>query len=542
MTFADMPLVTGGVVSLLAAGALARGWDRPFDQSEFIPADVDFFIHVDDPASARERLEQLGLGVAAAEVFGDGAIGDAWRALAASAGMSEKAMFDALLGGNATFAFRRKEPDGIDWVIVASIDDDAWGTFARRLELRIGAPVHGIAMLSLPEHEIALARIAPLVIAGPRASAHDGLLAESLALVAGVSDHSLRSDLGTLQPEKLGNGEGGIFIRHAPPLGGISAFAVDLGREILVLRHASRFANSPFGDAPRPTTLDRAFFDRLGEGAISVLAQPLEMPTGPLAAFVRARLPHGALTPQVEENLGERLYWVVSERPPVAADAAQGMPLLDLVLVVEVRDGGAGIAQLDGLCSGLARVLVEFAPQDQRIEIPAPDAQQLRPDDIRRMEIGPALARLYPRLIDPKAVSLNWMTVSGTNGQWWVVGTGEEAVARIGASLPAAMDNAEHNREIELDWQFGMVRGAEAAEHLRRLGARLSGMMPDQPQDARAVDGVIEFVSSLLGRMDRCIWKANLPGQNRVRSTWVLHFHEESEGADRIELRAVDRR
>lgn len=545
-------MCVAALATVLSPGAAGSGWDRPFDGAEFVAADVDFFVHINEPASLRDRLARRGIDLGAGGAVPGAAMMDAWAALARSAGLSERQLFDDLFGQGVTFAFRRGQGDRIDWVAIATINDEMWADFTRRLDLRIGAPVHGIAIHALHEQELAFARLSPIVIAGPRvAAASGGLLAESLALVSGTANHSLARDEALAPAIKLGDGEIGLFARHAPPLGGSSVVVGDLGRDLFVARHASAFANSPFGESPRPSSIRRALFNALGEESVCVLAQPLEMPTGALAAFVRARLPQGALTPAVEENLGERLLWIVAERKAHAAEAAKGAAPLDLVLVIEVRDPSIATAQADALCGGLAQVITDLVlAADERVRPTLPDFAQQPPDAVRRIEIGPALAQLFPRLVDPKTVSLNWTTVNGSQGTWWVVGTGDQAVASIAATLIADLpiEGAMDDRAIDLDWQFGVARGPQAAAHIERLGDRLAALSPGGETNERgrveksAIEGITEFLASALGAVDRCYWKAELPGQNRVRSTWVFHFDKESPGPDDGDPRAVDRR
>jgi hypothetical protein len=516
-----------------------RGWDRPFDGAEYIPANVEFFLHVEDPAAVRARLEHHALRSAAAEVVANGALAQAWRNLAAAAGLDERDMFGLLLRDDATFAFRRTERGDVDWVAAAEVDAEAWARFAGTLEFRIGAPVHGAPVLTLPEQEISFARLASIVVAGPSDAVENGLFADALALVAGAGEGSLADDDDLMYALKLGEGDIGLFIRHAPPLGGTSALAADLGQMMLVLKHASSFANSPFGDSPRPTSVDRSLLRRLSEQATCVVAQPLEMPAGPLATFIRARLPQGALAPDVEDNLGERLFWLFVERPPPAQEPHAKARLLDLVLAVEIRDGPRGREQIDALCAGLAHLLNEIAFIGEK---PVEEMTTRHDGELRTLPIGRALARLYPGLIDAQAVSLDWLTVEAPNASWWVLGSSGESVRAVAEVLPLPEVSEDQGRPLDLDWQLGFIRAQPAAAHIDRLRQALAKALPAETRDGRALDSVARIVATTLREADRCIWRAELPSRNSLRSTWVLHFLDESHQEGDVELRAVDRR
>ncbi len=516
----------------------------PFDNAAIIPKDVQIFLHIESPAGLMNRRSAQPLLAAATEMLEQGAIAQAWTALAQSAGMKEAELLQLLLSDGLTLSFRRDEVSGeFDWVALAPVDDAAWSAFARRVDFRAQAPILGVAISTLPEQEIAFARVSPLLIAGPRASVGKGLFRDVLSLALEESDaQPLSKDAVMAHAVKLGEAEIGIFLRHDEPLGGASAAAIDLGDKAIIARHTSQFANSPFGDAPRPATLELPVFDRLADASIAVLAQPLEMPTGPLASFIRARLPQGALSPELEENLGERCYWVVVER---SVDGDDGdSDLVDIVVVIEVRDPEPAPAQIDSLCAGLGAVLDDLANVGAE-DAPKSDFTDRLRGELRTLPIGQAAERLMPALVAADDVSLNWLTTSGPDGHWWVTGSGAEAVHAIAAAL-ARVDNvselAEHE-PIDLDWQFGFVRGPEAGAHARRLGEKLSRALAAEPEDARAVAAVTRALAAALESIDRCIWRADLPGLNRVRSTWVFYLDDAQENPDEVrDLRAVDGR
>ena len=97
--------------------------------------------------------------------------------------------------------------------------------------------------------------------------------------------------------------------------------------------------------------------------------------------------------------------------------------------------------------------------------------------------------------------------------------SGADSAQFIANVLAQPDDETAADSLLDLDWQLGFIHGQPAAGHLARLAKSTSMKLPDDARDTRALQWGLKVLSAAFAQTDRCVWKADLPARNRVRSS-----------------------
>lgn len=540
-----LPCLLAAAVSLAGTGALPA--DEPFEHAGLLPRDVAVYVHVDRGSRLRGELLGKPLGDTLQQAFERSAFREAWSQLASLAGMEQGDLFDRLVGGNATVAVRHapaapgglggavgaRGEGGADWVALLRVDDGTWAEFLSSIKPRIRRGPGKVVVRELPEQNLLMARLGGMLIVGPGRDAKAGLFAEVIAGWGDATVLRLAQDPGMTAARDLGEGDVGIFLRHDPPLGGATAAVLEVGDDSVSVRHISRFASSPFGASPRPTTLTADIIDRLGEGRVAVVAHPLRLPPGELAGFVRAQLPAGAITPAMQDNLGERLLMLVGERSgPALTRGAER--LLTFTLALEVRDAQRALADLDQFMVGFVTMLHELVGEEAPARLSGlRDVPEELPRSVDVSRVG---AMLLPDLPESGSLHLYWtvtreQVAAGTSGResprgWWLIGTDAADLERARVQLCTAPIAGAV--EFDLTGQRGRANGRAVSRHVARLGDVLANLAREQGEPSEPIEMMSRFLADLADAVESCDWSTTIPGQNRIRSTWTLRLRSPS--------------
>ncbi len=520
------------------AGTGAWSADEPFEHASLLPRDVTVYVHVDRASRLRGELAGKPLGDTLQRAFERSAFREAWSQLAGMVGAEQGELFDRLMGANATVAVRALGGGGPvgdggaagerDWVALLQVDEPTWAECLSRLKPRIRRGPGKVVVRELPEQNLLMARVGGITIVGPGRDAKSGLFAEVLSGWGDATVLRLSQDPGMTAARDLGEGDVGVFLRHEEPMGGATAAVLEFDTSAVSVRHVSRFASSPFGASPRPTTLTQDVIDRLGDGRVAVVAHPLRMPPGELGGFIRAQLPAGAVTPAMQDNLGERMLVMVGERRDAPAEDAT--PLLTFTLAMEVRATDRALIDLDQFMIGFIGMLHDLVGEQA-----PPGMERLRnlpAETARSADVSRVGRLLLPNLPEAGSLTLHW-TVSNADQSprspaeaaargWWIIGTdGAELVAvreqlRVPAP-PAAL-------EFDLPGQRGRVDGRAASRHLARFGDVLAAIAREQGESPEAIEVMSRFLADLADDVETCDWSTAIPGQNRLKSTWTLRL------------------
>lgn len=491
----------------LAIGCVAHpgGGNDLFHDARRVPPDVQVYVCVKRASDLRSEIGDTPLGAALGRALGRTHLGKAWFWLARAEEIGERELFEDFVGESITVVLRRGEGGAFDWAALTVVDDDSWGNVSRKLSFRRHAPRFGMTIRTLPDHGLIFARSDELVLVGP----HDtGLFRDVLKILADQDVITLADDPGMVRAHRLGKGDIGLFVRHDDPMGGMTAMVASVDEHQMRIRQSSRFANSPFGDAPRPTQIDPAFLDQIAATQVCVVAHPLEWPTGPLAAFLRTQFPEGAIKQRMLDGLGDRMVILVGEVAPES---------LGWTLALQVTPSDHALDDLDAFGRGIVTVLCRFAEvADPLDENPLGPAE---PGVIRSVPIGAAARGLAPHLPGVEQASLCWAMHTGPAGSWWFIGMDARHIEQVLKEFDHLPPVAGPGR-VELAGQIGHLRSGEGSHHLRRLVTEIARHLP--AEEADSVRAITFFLADLLGAFNDVTWTTEIPGKDRFESQWTF--------------------
>jgi len=522
-------------ILIVACSLRTTAWhDAPFENASLVPGDIHFYVHVDDAASLRKRVAGRPLGDSIRATFERSALDDAWERLADAADVETDELFDHLLGRKLTLALRRDHDDRYEWAALTSVTDDAWQALNARLRPRLCRPAYGLTIRRLPEHELLLTRKGERVLIGPDPSDAPSLFYDLLPMLAGEGGKTLAASEGLVEASKLGDGDVGVFLRQPDPLGGWSAVVLELDDEVLRVRHASRFRNSPFGKPYRRVEFNKSLLDELQATQTLVLAQPMRTPTGPLATFVRAQMPPDAVSEAMQRNFGQRVVIMVDE--PGGGEEAR----IAIAVAIEVQNETRALADLDAFMSGLLAAFSDTMAPSDRPNIAK--VARLGPDETRVIGVSAAARALFPKLPIPDRSTLCWTTSSGGRGAWWLIGSDRQQLESLeqifGGPMhlpPATVMVAGHD---------GYAEGGSASGQIDRIGELLVDAAKRQGEDHRAVQSVVRFVADLADDFTACRWRLQVPSEHAVESVWQFEMRsprQRNYAPEREPVRTADR-
>jgi hypothetical protein len=500
----------------LAAAILLSAWSAgvaiacgdPFEAAARAPANVSLYLHVEAATEMRLEIKARPIVRGVNAVLAKTAVRQAWEQLAAATELDTGGLFDACLGERFTLLMRRPAGEA-EWAVLTEVDPEVATGVLVQLKPRMLAPNRQVVILELPEHQLLVARHGRKLVIGP--TERRELFRETAELLAVSAPACLAADPALAEARGLGPGRAGLFMRHAPPMGGWSAAVADWRADQLELSYTASFESPPFTTRPTRLEWDRSLLDAFEQHSILAFAEPTDLGDSPFGTFVRASLGQAVFPAEMRSNLGMRRVMVVAER-----DGRLQQPAFDLVYptvarLEEVEDPKQAVDQLDRQMVGLVETLNELGGANLPAPLAVPRLAALRAGAPRRVDLGTAATWLLGDVPFANAVSLNWMVVSGPAGNWNVVATDPKLLSDVVGVLETPRSTAPQRGE----WSnCGTLDGRRLSWQLRSLGDRADVFAA--PQDVETFRGLIGVIAELSDGVERCRWRLSRPDVNRA--------------------------
>jgi hypothetical protein len=482
----------------------------PFEVAALVPPDVRVYVHVRDAANVRAGLADRPVMRWVESWLARGQMPQAWQRLAEAAGTEPSRLFDDCLGEALTVVLRGRDEQA-EWAVLTEIDPGRSAALLERLSPLVLGPRHDVGLFHLPRHDLLLARSERVVLIAPADRA--GLFYELIPNLTKPPAVSLTGEPAIEEARRLGPARAGVFVRHAPPLGGWSVAVGDLDHDRVRLRHASRYDHAPFTTDVTALRWDAAPIRGLEQAVTLGFIEPTDVAGGRLDAFLTATLGVPLLPAELGGNLGDRRITAVSEIEGRLQDPPFDLLLPTVARVYEVRDAEAAWRQLDEHVVRLVGALNRFG--QGAFAISAPDPAAFGPGEPRRVAIGGLARWLLGDLPGLDRVSLNWTVVAaGGQGQggWCIVASDPQHLQAVAEALAkSAPDASEPQR-----WaSCGTADGCRLA---RQLGTwrHQAGLLAAGP-DADALSDTMALMAELAQGVDRVRWRLCRPSAERVR-------------------------
>lgn len=511
----------------------------PASMAAIIPVDASLFLQIEGAAELRRQASSRPLRAVLDRLLDDGAIGEAWRALAARARLDEGQLFDGLLGTHCALALRGSDPEAErQWVVVTEIAPLKRDTVMAPLQPKRHAPRFGIPVAELPEHALLIAALGPTTVIGPVSG--DGLFDDTLALLAGERRAALAEAPASRRARELAASmerpRVALLARHAPPLGGWSALVADVGPQVVRLRHAGDFDASPF-TRPVPTRpWTPGSLPALEADGLATMVEPTEIGL-PVQDFIEAMLAQPLLDREARRCIGARQMLFVGEVEGRMEAPAVDMIVPTFAVALEISpdaDPGALVHLHVELESVIDRNAIRLGQSIERLgegtfDLAMPRTRDFAPHAPRAIDLEPAAAWLAPGLPILRGTSLNWTTVDGPHGRFWVVATHP---SQLRASVAALSRPADPEPIAERNWSScGSLAGGRAATHLRSWAANAAVIAPDAPPETMAgFRATLELIAAACEPVDRCRWMLARPTARSMELEVVLDVSERSGG------------
>jgi hypothetical protein len=515
----------------------------PFDAAALVPPDVTLFLQAEDAASIRMELADRPMRELFRQLLTTGEAVRAWRRLAAAAGVEDEALFDVWLGRRFTFVMRPAD-ETPDWALICEVDPKPAREVLRRLNPRRMAPRHQRPVSELPEHELLIASEGSTYFIGPTTPGR--LFDDLLASVAGDSrpQETLADDPAMVQARSLGAGEVGLFVRHELPLGGFSAFVINVDGERILLHQAGRYENPPFQRPVTELAWDAAPLEAFRDKALLAVAEPTDIGGGPLEVFIEATLETPLLSESIRRNLDRRRLFVVGEVEGRQEEQGVDLLLPTLSIVIEIKDPQGAELELDEQVLNCAEAISRLAQRsfeaasteekEARAGVPAlrvPSIDTFHPGEMRHIDLGPVMQRFGPDHPILRSVTLDWSVASGPLGNYCVVATHPEQLRRTIEALQSPCGKATHREKIT---SAGFMDGRRVARQLRSFSEQAELLAETDGQAVASFRETMLLFSELAAGIERCSWKLRRPSEKEVRlEARIILADPESAGAPR---------
>lgn len=525
---------TGVLCASVLAGANPPKIDA-FEHARSVPADVHFFLAIDDAATLRTSAAGRAAEEWVREFLRDGKTRAAWEMLAQRVELKSADAFDALLGRGMVFA-ARFEAEGADeasgnwsWIVLSEVTDE----IAQKLRAGLQATPRwlekGVPVLSLEEGRFSL-------VVMRRASASLLLLAPTDAM--GLFDQmapALRDGLAEplsasaefARVRALGAApQIVVFARNRETMEQWSAgilVARDAGFDAAFVLHRPRADAHPI---PAPTW-DAGMIEAVPPEMLGFVVEACS--SGAAVCSGAASLLLGLQV--VEELHGSQELGGLSAIALLRSPAV-GEPGIDFVAAVEVNDVANAARLGDAAVGRWAAGLLHAAKAGVMPDPGTLDWQGLEPGAGRFLKLPPPPG--WPASIlwaDGLDVAWSYRTVveAGEPGEsnrsrgWWTLGTSEQAVEAVSAVL--VRPSREETPKTAALLSVGFVRPAAIFERLAGAGDEADGR--SAPQGTERLDPI-----SLLGLFARCreiSWRVGADPQGLLVGTGRIEFVAEGE-------------
>lgn len=491
----------------------------PFIAASAIPKEVNLYLHVENAAALRAELANRPIDHWLASLVGHGEMAHVWRELGDKVGLEPEALFDACLGKSFTLVTlpdRVTSTGGADqpsltrWILLAEIDPARTRPVLDRLNLRHLRPSSGRALAELPEHELLFCFVGDLMMIGPkRESDLFWRLVPDLGQM--LPDSLATTDLAR-EADKLGTGRIGLLVRHDLPLGGWSAIVADLVGDRITIKHAGRFASSPFERPVTETTWDAAPLRAFEESALMVVMEPADIGGGSTGAYIEDKLGRKLISPRMRPNLGKTRVFTLGESEQSAGGEDTVARASTFGLILPLRSTDDAQRHLDLSMLDISRRLNAMHGGELIRDMPDEDA--LPPGEPRRVQLNPTVELFGGAMPVMEHVSLNWTYVQRDDAAYYVIASHPDHLA---AMVKALSRPCEAGQDVGRWTSCGSANGERLGMHLRGYSDQASLFNAGDPADAAQFRQTMLMLSELATGINRCRWHLSRPGANDMR-------------------------
>lgn len=503
------------VVSQIGSGsALAAERHDPFQFASIVPPSVRLYLHVDDAAGFRDEIADRPFTQWVSNLLSKGQIPKAWANLANEAQFEGDALFDTFLGESLTLVVRGKG-EATQWAILTKVDPEQTKLLLAKLQPRVLAPRHRLAIMHLPEFELLIALSGQMLLIGP--SPQPELFNDMVPNLASPPLDCLADKPAIKEARELGSGKIGLYMRHDQPMGGWSVAVARLDSPHMNLRYAAKFDNAPFTRAPTKLSWDLSPIYNLSDETALAFIEPTDTASGQFDAFMQVLLGQAAYTPQMRLNQGPRQITTIAE-----LDGLMQKPAFDLMLPIaarirEVKDPKLAWDHLDQQIIGLVKSVNELS--DGEVGVLVPDTSTFTPGKPRQIKFGSAAKWLLGDIPGLEQITLNWSVVEGPLGAWSIVATDPKHLEAITLALS--------NEPLESpgfgEWEScGFADGPRLASLARSWGNRADVLA--EPNDVEDLRSTLLLFSDFGQGIEKLQWQMKRPSPDRVRLDAQITF------------------
>jgi hypothetical protein len=406
----------------------------------------------------------------------------------------------------------RRGDQATEWALLTEADDEIAAAVLRRLQPKRLAPRHALPVAMLPEHELLVATDGDCQLIGPTRPA--GLFDEVLSRLAdeqersrSLADHDAMSVL-----DSGGRGDVALFLRHERPLGGWSVLVGNLDGARLGLRHAARFENPPFNRTTTEIEWDISTLEVFDDHALIAVIEPTDIGGGPVETFVQARLGEPLLSEDMRRNIADIRIFTVGEVEGRQEPHGTDMLLPSGAVAIRVKDPVAAEGQLDRHLVRIAEAINDLGQGTYVVKIPS--IGRFRAGEPRHIDLGPAMKHFGGGFPILRSVTLDWKTVEGPHGSFYVIATHPQHLGETVDALKSP-NNGEQRRGR---WaSCGLVDGQRIGVHLRSYSDQAGQLAVDDPQAIAELRQTLLVLSQLAGGVERLRWRLARPSEREMR-------------------------
>ncbi|MCA9286562.1 MAG: hypothetical protein KDA22_15160 [Phycisphaerales bacterium] len=510
-------------IAWAAEEPLAAAASSGFEETAMVPANATVFVHIEHAASLRAEAAQRPIGAFLLGAVQGHEMRSAWDRLAIDLALPPDRLFDRLFGRSITLATRpaTDEDAPAEWVLMTVVQQEDADLLLRRLAPR----VLGNGWFGLTRQGVDVNWHEPVLLIAP--SRNQSLAREVNGILGGAPDLGTRlsslpevaqaRSLALEAPSEAPRIE--AVIRHAAPMGGISALAAAVVGDRVVVRHAGRFENAPFRHSPMGAVMDISVLGRFVDTAVVATVEPVD-PTGtrrdPMMAAI---LPEANRTAEERANLGSRRVVIVGEGEGRRAPRPFDMAYPTLAVAVEVRDAEAATRQQDRLVAACVASLSRRFLPDGKLPAAMPNLDTVPATEPRSIELA-ALAREaigdHPLA---ETVGLHWRVVSGDNTSWQVFASDRVLLDEVSGDLRFGHQAPPQPGVWEM---AGIANGPRIAAHLRSWAPHAGLFVPKE--ESKAFQATLDSLAGLAAGFGEVTWRVARPEERTVRTELELEL------------------
>ena len=461
-----------------------------------VPPDAALVVRVRDAAGLRKDPSFGAAQAALGRFAGDRMLSMAWGAMANQMATEPAAMFDAVLGTDATYAERTRDGQ-LEWAVLTRLEQPTYDSLVEHLK---PAMLGGGKVAFAPQGLVAAWR-APYLVVGSKD--HAGLWEEMLARVEGAAP-SLADAEEVKHAAAWPAGRIEVVARTAKD--GVVTASATLQDGALMVRHSSHWPKPLLHVAPGAAA-DVGLLAPFAQDSLAVFAMnPWRGALDP-AEPVDALLLEGRMDDAMRTNMGARQLLVVADR--VLEGSRLRAPSLGLAF--EVRDAVLAEKQWDAWAQRLTEQLAA------RAKLPAPPAPALQPGKPRAAQAEALFRGVFADHPLARGMDVCWMTLSTPNGAWQLLATDPALLERLSSRIGGAVRTPAPG-----DWhEVGAVRGGAIAAHLRSWTSEAAAFLPEAPE--AFVTGV-NLAAELASVAEQLEWRARAPDDTHIEGEVVLRL------------------